>query len=296
VWDARSLTLVATLNGHQNQVNSLLYLNDNTSRLVSSSNDGTIRVWNTSNGGALLATLRVDSTQAIGASALELLSDGTLASGSSWQFMQFWNLTTYTLIKKLNTIIAFKSLFNLKSLWNGNVASSFYDGTILIWNVTACTQVVLQTGSSNSWNYAPLDELSDGTLVSGYLNIIQVWDSTSGALYNSVNLQFSPTSVKTLPNGNVAVAGWSSVLQIWQIGKNSSRLLYTLDQLIMNEYSAAYALALYDQQTFVVGYQSGLIALITENSLNKTMGFKNLKNLNSLAVASKILEIKFIYL
>jgi WD40 repeat protein len=137
---------VATLNGHTKSVKCLLYLNDGTGRLVSGSGDGSLKVWNVSNAGSLITTLLINNEQTIPAQTLELLNDGTLVCGTDWVFVQFWNLTTYTLIKTVYLYVLAKDQFtSLKLLKNGNLASGCEEGTILLWHLAANTQSILQT-------------------------------------------------------------------------------------------------------------------------------------------------------
>jgi hypothetical protein len=248
-----------------------------------------MRIWNITNSGSLITTFLIQNDANFGPTALELLSDGTLACGNNWNYIQIWNMTTYTLIKNLYSSIASTTLLTLKSLWNGNLASGFADGTILIWNLVSYVQIVVQTPTLNIWYNACLDQLNDGSLVSGFWAKIQVWDSTNGSLYNTIPLSTTLTALKMLPNGNVVIGGWDGIVQIWQIGRNTGTMIKQLNYLIGGsiDYSGVLSFAIYDSQTFLTGYESGNIALNSQNSFIQSMGFKDLKSVKSLVVASK---------
>jgi WD40 repeat protein len=284
VWNLSSQSIVATLNGHQSAVNSLLCLNDG--RLVSGSSDGTIQVWNRTNQGTLLT--RIAITNQLSVNALELLGDGSLAVGLADGSIQIQNMTTYLSVKRLTNQISTSPLSSLKVLANGNLASSFADCTVLIWSLVSFTQIAAQIGGSLSATYGvALDQLNDGSLVGGHLNqqSIKVWDANRKLVYNSYTSSQLIEDLKTLASGNVAIAGKNGLLEIWQMNKYNATCLYQLSQ--QTDKPNIFALALVDSQTFVAAFETGFIALVRNNQLAGGMGLNNSNVINVLAVGGE---------
>jgi WD40 repeat protein len=315
VWNTGTHTLVTKLNGHLSPITGIiLTLND--TLLISGSYDGSVRFWNTTNNWSLITTFFTASKSSYSSYnnvylvALELLSSITLnlACGLTNQ-IQIWNIPTNTLVQTLisnqqqNGITGVStttsSLAYLKALTNGQqLASSYSDGLMLIWNVTSATSVYIQQqqpkqqDNTASVNVYPLvlDQLSDGSLVNSNGQDVQVWNVSSVTLLNSYS-GFAQVikSLKALPNGNLAVAGDNGFLEIWQISRfNASRLKnLSLSLGVNGDSSTINALAIYDNQTFIAGYGSGNMALVSDLLLTQSMGLNDNNKINVLTVSSE---------
>ena len=103
--DQRSI--IKTLIGHTDAVYSLKLLSDG--RLASASRDGTIKIWNANLASGKELVLTIQNLNPY-SGTLELLSDGTLACGSSQ--LNIYNVNTGQLIKTLGS--TYSAIFGLK--------------------------------------------------------------------------------------------------------------------------------------------------------------------------------------
>jgi WD40 repeat protein len=101
IYNINNGSLVFTLQGHTNQVNDLLLLNNN-DLLASSSNDKTVRIWNLTKSNNVQYKLMYNLTGHLdNVQGLKLISSDLLASGSSDNTIKLWNIINGTLYKTL---------------------------------------------------------------------------------------------------------------------------------------------------------------------------------------------------
>ena len=118
-----------TLRSHTKMVDCLRMLS--LGQLVSSSADGTIKIWDTA-GGSCLKTLKGHTNHVF---SLQMLPSGQLASGSYDTTIKIWDTTAATCLKTLRGHTHY--VFCLQMLPSGHLASGSADNTIKIWNTTS---------------------------------------------------------------------------------------------------------------------------------------------------------------
>lgn len=127
IWDnlVHDSAVMTPLSGHTANVRAMISLPDG--RLVTGSNDTTVRVWNTQNATCLL-TLSGHTKEV---AALILLPDGRLASSSSDRTLRVWDLVTgeCTLTIKTDSCVSRLAVLPGCKL----VGAGHYDDTIYIW-------------------------------------------------------------------------------------------------------------------------------------------------------------------
>ena len=114
-------------------------------KLVSGSDDNTIKIWNVDTG-ECVRTLTGHSHRV---HSLQLLANEwqVLASGSFDSTIKIWNLDTGECIRTLKGHSSF--IMSLQLLPNNTLASGSYDTTIKIWNVDSGKCIRTLTGHSN---------------------------------------------------------------------------------------------------------------------------------------------------
>ena len=129
VWEDPRRQSQLTLKGHTDTINTLTFT-PNGKMLASGSDDGTIRLWDSSTGTQLLS-LSSEKTN-----SLAFSMDGkTLASVSNFSQIQLWNISTgkqLTSLKEQNdsvTVLAFSADSNI-------LASGSRDGVIQLWDIS----------------------------------------------------------------------------------------------------------------------------------------------------------------
>ena len=161
----------AILKGHTARINTLVFTPDGKT-LASGSNDGTIRIWDTSTGTEMLS-LPSDKFPALAISV-----DGKILTSSTTDNIQLWDVSTGTQLKSLKvkddlvTALAFAP--NGKILTGGS-----RDGTIQLWDIA--TGDKLSTLKGHTFPLRSLSFSPDGkTLASGSSDgAIFLWDLTS---------------------------------------------------------------------------------------------------------------------
>ena len=129
IWEDPNRLSHLTLKGHTDTINALTFT-PNGEMLASGSDDGTIRLWDSSTGTQLLS-LSSEKTN-----SLAFSMDGkTLASISNFSQIQLWNISTgrqLTSLKEQNdsvTVLAFSADSNI-------LASGSRDGVIQLWDIS----------------------------------------------------------------------------------------------------------------------------------------------------------------
>ena len=129
IWEDPNRLSHLTLKGHTDTINALTFT-PNGEMLASGSDDGTIRLWDSSTGTQLLS-LSSEKTN-----SLAFSMDGkTLASVSNFSQIQLWNISTgrqLTSLKEQNdsvTVLAFSADSNI-------LASGSRDGVIQLWDIS----------------------------------------------------------------------------------------------------------------------------------------------------------------
>jgi WD40 repeat protein len=124
IWNLNDLSIIRKLEGEKN-VTNLLILLDN--KLASSSNDGTIRIWNFENGD-VIHTLKEHSENV---NSLSMLKDRVTFRSASGNTLKLWDIETGQLMKTLGGHNG--EILSLVLLKIGKLASGSADKTIKIW-------------------------------------------------------------------------------------------------------------------------------------------------------------------
>ncbi|MCY4403073.1 MAG: sigma-70 family RNA polymerase sigma factor [Candidatus Poribacteria bacterium] len=160
VWEDERRRVHTTLKGHTDKIN-VLALTPNGDTLASGSDDGTIRLWDTSAG------TQISSIPSSKTDALAFSMDGKiLASVNNFVSIQLWDVGTGKQLTSLNG--QNEVVTDLKFSSDNNIlASGNLNGTIQLWDISTGKQLGLLKGHT-SRRLINLVFSSDGkTLVSG---------------------------------------------------------------------------------------------------------------------------------
>jgi WD40 repeat protein len=229
IWDLKTKAEIAQLIGHTEQVNKIIKLQDNTS-IASASNDGSIKIWNSTNG-KLLKTLKVNYSGPV--NDLVLLSDGRLVSCSKDYLMgdvvygnlpiEIWNVTSGLMIKDLFPLSNALSIILIKS---DLLASSLWDMTICFWNISTGSVVKVISGENDI--ALSLVLLPNGYLASGEQDwTIKVWNIDTGRMASCLEGHTDFVLVLIhLNTSHIASASRDATIKIWNY--DNGALLQTL--------------------------------------------------------------------
>lgn len=244
--------------GHYGNVNALAVLKDG--RVISASDDNTLRVWDAATGqclqilkghtdsvtcvaalpdghvvsGSRDKTLRVwDSTKGrclqsmIGhgstVSCVAVFPDGRVVSGSWDKDLRIWDPNTG---QCLQTISVHKDwVCCVKVLPNGRIISGSRGKNILIWDVAKgeCVQSLKHCGPVSC-----VDVCTDDCIISASASTIYLWDAESGQCIQLLRGHSGFVSCVTfLPAGRVVSGSYDQTLRVWDI--KSGQCLTTLE-------------------------------------------------------------------
>ena len=175
IWNATTTTnnwnLIRTYDGHNNDVNDLEWIDQDTIASVSKKKE--IQIWSRSTG----SNIRVINA-VIEVYCLKLLSNGVrLASGLGNGEIRIYDKNDGSLFRTLN---GHSSLINDLALTNnGHLLASSSGNTICIWNLTTYTIKYTLTEHTNT--VYGLKMISNEILASGSVDTsIRMWNITSG--------------------------------------------------------------------------------------------------------------------
>ena len=125
--------LIREYKGHTKSVKSI-QINENSNRLISGSEDKTIKIWNLETG-ECLKTLREHHDWV---NCILIISNNKFLSGSDDKKIKIWDLDSF---ECLNTLKNEKGIKSLCSILDNQIACGCYDGSINIWDLFGLNKV-----------------------------------------------------------------------------------------------------------------------------------------------------------
>ncbi len=200
--------------GHVGCVTCLAVLPDG--RIVSGSDDKSIRIWDADTGECLCAL----EGHLDGVTCLALLPDGRIVSGSNDRTIRIWNADTGKSVRTLKGHIG--QVRCLAVLPNGRVVSGSDDKTIRIWN--ADTGKSVRTLKGHIRQVKCLAVLQDRIIVSGSDDsTIRIWNANSGVCLRILKGHASAINrLVVLPDGCIVSGSSDRNLRIWRWDQDES--------------------------------------------------------------------------
>jgi serine/threonine protein kinase len=215
-------TMLKILEGHTGTVRCLTFTPDG-QRLITGSDDQTIRVWNVDTGQQLLNLTGHTST----IKSLVVKSDGSmLVSGSDDQTIKLWNLGSG---QELGTLKGHTSYLNAVVISPDGrlLASASADQTVRIWDLATKQELRLLTGHSsyvNSIVFSP-----DGKLLASASadRTIKLWAVETGELLHTLQGHTSyVNAVVFTPDGQKLIsASADQTIRVWNIAAGTEESL-----------------------------------------------------------------------
>ena len=168
IWNFDNNTLISSMSGHTQCVNSLLQLPSGA--LVTSGSDGLVKIWDLTTY-TLIKTLT--SAGVTDVRSIFLLSNGLLAAAGTNNIL-LWDIAAETVV---STLIGHTALvLPVIQLNNGLIASGSVDLSVKLWD--ADTGNLLNTLTYHTNNVFGLAETATGQIVSGSLDKkIVIWNN-----------------------------------------------------------------------------------------------------------------------
>ena len=173
LWSVRTRRNIATLEGHREGVNSVVFSVDGT-LLASGSGDGTIRLWDVASRQSI-ATLKANAGYRVWIYSVSFSPDGkTLAAGLGDRTIKLWDVASRRNIATLEDHASWVEAVSF-SVDGTLLASGSGDGTIRLWDVASKQNITAfgNTSEVRSVSFSP-DEV---TLASGSRDgTVALWD------------------------------------------------------------------------------------------------------------------------
>ncbi|ETO05236.1 G-protein beta WD-40 repeats containing protein [Reticulomyxa filosa] len=251
---AKTFTLAKILQGHADEVRSVRFSADD-SKIVSTSEDKTIRIWDVASG-KQIRTFRGHDDFIYYA---EFSLDGnTIVSCSYDRTIRLWNMKSGKEIMKLEIhlytpmyvsfssdgkYIVSGSSDNIVRLWNANsgkeiktfeghlgyawdvhfspnnqmILSSSNDKTIILWDIKSGKQLKQFKGHSERILSAKFSPCGQYIISCSHDKTIRIWDIESVKAINVLKESFEVADVKYFPDGQMFVSSCDKILCLWDI-------------------------------------------------------------------------------
>ncbi|KYC40721.1 hypothetical protein WA1_24075 [Scytonema hofmannii PCC 7110] len=219
--------LIRTLTGHSSGVNALALTPDG-KRVISASDDKTLKVWNLETG-SLESTLTGHSS---GVNALALTPDGKrVISASDDKTLKVWNLETGSLE---STLTGHSDWVNALALTpdGKRVISASDDKTLKVWNLETGSLESTLTGHSDWVNALALTPDGKRVISASDDKTLKVWNLETGSLESTLTGHSDWVNALALtPDGKrVISASYDKTLKVWNLetGKGVFSLIKNL--------------------------------------------------------------------
>jgi WD40 repeat protein len=227
IWDVKSGHRTAQLREHRGAISSLSF--DHAGRMLTSSEDGTARLWTAE--GPLLHTASPSSPSNSGVVAAQFSPDGrTIATGSADGLVGLWEVATAR-IRRLEGHTGVVLAVSFSGDGSRLVTASI-DGTARIWDMTGQLISTLQGRSGGAIWSAQFDDTGRLVATTGVDGVVDIWDSQRGQLVASWRAHRGMISQALLDRGRrrLVTAGFDGSSAVWPITLESGSL-DVLDEL-----------------------------------------------------------------
>jgi WD40 repeat protein len=218
--------LLSTLTGHTDTVWAVAWSPDG--RLLASGGDNTIRIWNLASSKPLpLTTLEEDPEDGV-VKSIAWSPDGRLVAFCGTN-THLWDATTGERYPPLIPDPRPDYNFVNSVAWSPNsrsLASSYDDGTIILWD--AFTRMPLATLKGSTDGVFSVAWSPDGRLLASASEdkMVRLWDVHTSQIVAVLSAQpYLPVSLAWSPDGRLLVCGGDSVPRIWD-ASTRKQLLY----------------------------------------------------------------------
>ena len=214
--------IIATLEGHTDDVNSVAFSSDETT-LASGSADGTIKLWDV----ATRTNIATLEGYTLSVRSVTFSPDGTvLASGiSGWDGrngpVKLWDVATKT---DIATLEGYTGILSIAFSPDGTkLASGLQNYTIKLYDVATRTNIATLEGHG-SWVYAVSFSPDGTTLAASSYSTVKLWDVATGTSIATLEgHRGSVFSVSFSPDGTVLASGaWDGTVKLWDIGTRTN--------------------------------------------------------------------------
>ena len=208
IWDLSTFELVASLEGHTDNVNCVAVSNK---YIISGSYDNTIKIWDLFTF-KLVASLEghTESVLSIAVSDIDNNPDNIgkqyIISGSWDKTIKIWNLSTFKLVA---TLKEHASVRYVKS--NDNyIVSSSDDNITKLWKFINGKIELLYT--FDGFNAA----INDNIVITAKDNKINIWDIETFELIATLEGDKNPINSLTLNNNLIISSEYDDIIKVWQ--------------------------------------------------------------------------------
>lgn len=263
LWDTSNAGLIGNFEGHSREVNSVNFSPDGTT-FVSSSHDGTVRVWNVLSGQLVKIVKKVDAEYKLVWSAL-YIPDGKNILVSTYEKpkLQLVDVDSGLLIRTYDSDLSVRkiSIANNADIF---LAISSYDSPTT-WNIKTGRKIEEFKREKGFWSYI---FSSSGAYVCGGISRdakyvatgstdgwLRTWETNSGKEMWGVKAhKDGTTELAFSPNGLfVLSAGKDATIKIWNTKSGEF-----IDQINLNDIVTSLAFSP-DSSSFFAGTMSGII-------------------------------------
>jgi len=210
-----------TMRGHTKDVIGVVHLRDRR-RIITSSYDGSLRLWNIESGVQIGNDWRDDEAGDSGDREnavwiIALSPNGkTIASGGPSGKVRLWDVKTEKVVARwTGHTKATRSL-----CWSGDgerVVSGFYDGTMRVWDVESGDTVLGPIKTGHRVVFAVIYSPDTTKIATGGYNenALKIWDAKTGNLLSTIKLDDPVYSLAWTSDQKKLIAGSSGSIRIF---------------------------------------------------------------------------------
>jgi WD40 repeat protein/tRNA A-37 threonylcarbamoyl transferase component Bud32 len=222
IWDVASTSVVSVLKGHKAQIRSVAF-NANGTEMVSASDDGIVKLWETSTGCCITTIRTYDESRKLYEHrpiirSVALSPDGKRIISTCSLGAVMWDTLSG---EQINTLINSHRTEQVTYSADGERILGVSFNYLTVWNADGTELLKIPINAVDTAVWSPTRMLIAYSTVES----IGVYEATTGKKLNEFPTKFNVSCIALSPDNRfIAAADWNGMLKVWEVASSEEVL------------------------------------------------------------------------